>query len=172
MKKLALVVTLCLAFAACGDDKDPGKAFEDATGGSAEDILKTGGKIELTDEMMERYVKLVKELKGLDGRPGAALLARYHFDLKQWLGVSMIIGSSAARSAMSGIRPKLEEQLKVLKEKLSTASEDQKAMYEAQIEGLEAQLESLGDYGEANEIDKHNMEVIERWKDRIEAAGR
>ena len=174
MNKLMLACALCFVLAGCGDDKKAGNPFEGMPGmpggTSTADMMKGGGTVKLTDEMMERYVAAVKALKDID-TPGEAMLARYKFSTQQWVQVSMIIGTSTARSAMSGARPQLEKQLAEMKQRLAQAGPDEKAMFELQIENLEAQLESMKDVGEANDIDKHNMEVLERWKDRLDAAG-
>jgi hypothetical protein len=139
------------------------------SGMSSADLMKGGGTVKLSDEMMERYVSALKALRDVD-TPGEAMLARYSFNTQQWLQISVIIGTSAARSVMSGSRPRLEKQLTELKQRLDQAGPEQKAMYAAQIQGMEAQLENMKGVGEANDIDKHNMEVIERWKDRLAAA--
>jgi hypothetical protein len=142
------------------------------TGLPGPDMLIKTGTVELTDDMMERYVALVEELGSATKMPTAALLARHKFALPQWLALNQIIGGSLARSSMSGIRPKLEKQLADLKAERGTAPEAKQRILDAQIKGLEAQLKALGGIAEASDIDRRNMEVFERWRDRVEAAGR
>jgi hypothetical protein len=194
MKTLTLATVLCLVLAGCGEDKSPGNPIEDAargnnpagmpmgmptgmapgmpgglpTGLPGPDMLKKGGTIKLTDDMMKRYVELVTELKGVNA-PDAAMLARYKFNMQEYLGVGMIIGSSTARSAMSGVRPQLEKQLAELRAKRD-AGKQPDPMVDRQIKMIEEQMKALGEIGEPNEVDAHNVEVVERWQERIDAA--
>ncbi len=197
MKTLTMATVLCLMLAGCGEDKSPGNPLEDAargqnpagmpmgmptgmapgmpggmpTGLPGPDMLTKGARIKLTDEMMERYVSVLGELRNVKS-PGAALLARHKFDVQEWTSLSMIIGGSYLRTSMAGSRPELEKQIAVLKARIASAGAEEKPMLEAGLRGLEAQMKAVEGFGEANEIDKHNMEVLTRWKDRVEAARR
>lgn len=197
MKKLVLVTAVCLLLAGCGDDKDPGNPIEDAMRGKTPagmpsgmptgmppgmpgglpagvpgpDMLTKEATVKLTDDMMERYVAAIKELGSTDGMPSAALLTRHKFAMPQWLAINQIIGASYARTGMSAARPAMEKRLAELKKQLASADATQKPMVEMQIQVIESQLKAMPAVAEANDVDKHNMAVIERWKDRIQKAG-
>ena len=83
----------------------------------------------------------------------------------------MLVGTTMARTTISNERPRMEKDLADAKERLAAAStDDEREMIKLQVQGLEAQLESVKGFGQANDIDRKNLEVINRWKDRIEAA--
>ena len=195
MKCLLTVGAVCLLLVGCGEDKDPGTPIEDAmrksspsgmpmgmptgmapgmpgglpTGMPGPDMLTKAASIKLTDEMMERYVKVLGELQNVKS-PGAALLARYKFNTQEWTSLSLIIGGSYVRTSMAGSRPALEKQLAGLKTQLAEAGAEDKPMIEARLRALEAQMKAVEGFGQATEIDNHNMQELERWKDRVKAA--
>ena len=169
MKSLLAVFVLGSLCLGCGNDSGSPPGFPtDAT--SVEDMMKGSGTIELTDNMMEGYVEVLKQLKEVK-TPTAALLARYKLDLVKWGQLSMLVGTTMARTTISNERPRMENDLADAKERLAAAStDDEREMIKLQVQGLEAQLESVKGFGQANDIDRKNLEVINRWKDRIEAA--
>ena len=74
MKSLLAVFVLGSLCLGCGNDSGSPPGFPtDAT--SVEDMMKGSGTIELTDDMMEGYVEVLKQLKEVK-TPTAALLAR------------------------------------------------------------------------------------------------
>lgn len=177
---LAVLVAFTLC-SACGDSGSsssnpfgqPGMpAGFPADASSIEDMMKGGGKIQLTDEMMQGYVDVLRELKDVK-TPAAAMLARYKLDLVKWGQISMVVGTSMGRAMLSDARPRMQEQLAKAREQAANATNDsQRQIAEMQVQALEKQLEGLKDIGEANDIDRKNLEVINRWKDRLEAARR
>jgi len=182
MKKLVLVCALLLIASGCGDDKKPSDdALGDVMNGkspsgmptpeSMQDVFKNAGKIKLTDDMMKDYVAMLSELKGVR-TPGAALLAKYHFTAQKWVKIAMIIGTSKARVGVTDALPKLDAQIAKLKAKRDAAPPEQRAGYDRTLQMMESQRSALGGMGHANDIDRENAAVYERWKDRVEAAGR
>lgn len=179
MKTLLAALLLGSVCTACGDDRGaPSDPFgrpgmpsgfpTDAT--SVENMMKGSGTIELTDDMMQGYVEVLKQLREVK-TPTAAMLARYKLDLVKWGQLSMLVATTMARTTISNERPRMEKDLADAQDRLAAAGTDEeREMIKLQIQGLEAQLESVQEFGQANDIDRKNLEVINRWKDRIEAA--
>ncbi len=177
MKQLLFALVACVVLAGCGDDSSsisglpggvPGPTHSDAW----KDMMTAGGKVKLTDDMMQRYVDLIQELKGAD-KPSAALYAKYRFNAMEYVQISQIIGTSTVRTGFADAAPKMKESLEKMKTRRDAETNPQmKAMLDKQIDAMEKQLGTMGGVGAANEVDRHNMAVLERWKDRLKAAGR
>jgi phytoene dehydrogenase-like protein len=111
-------------------------------------------------------VKTLKDVK----TPSQALLAQHRLDMQQWVAISQVIGLSMRNVVFEGQRERIEESLAEARQKRDAATGQDKETYAKLVELHEAQLEALVEGPPPTEIDRRNVEVFERWKDRIEAA--
>ncbi|MHC5010607.1 MAG: hypothetical protein ACYTG6_06595 [Planctomycetota bacterium] len=139
--------------------------------------------IELTDEMMEQYIAMMKEMKGVSDSdvPPVALLNRYGWDLQRYMTVSMKIAQATASGVRGSMNENLPEQLADmdqqiadLEQRIAEADATTKPMLESGLEmlrrrrsGLVEHVESLGT---SSDLDRKNWEVLQRWLPRLEEA--
>ena len=178
MLRIGIMAMLVLVLAGCGDDGEklltrdgaglPGLGGNLPSGEEFSDLVTKSGKIELTDEMMERYVGLMEALAGVE-TPTQALLARYKFDWQQWAGLSALIWGSQSRVALEDSRAGIEEALAEARAEVASATGVEKQMAESRIKAYEAQLANMGEIAGASEVDRKNVEVLKRWQDRLSA---
>lgn len=197
MMRTLLACLLAVACCACGDDpaKGPKGPLEDLMRGNPQvpgfpgmptglpgmtpgtgptDFLQLG-KIELTDEIMASYVEVVRAFADMKGQtPSLQVLQAHSLDLQRWAAVSAAIARShmpSARDSLGG----LEKQLASARARLATAPEAQRAGLQQQVDAYERALEQARatlPEEEPDDVDRRNYEVVQRWMDRIKAAGR
>ncbi len=146
-------------FPGAGGETDPTKVWEQM------------GKIELTDAMMESYVKLIEKMQSAAGRPDAAMLKAYSLNWQQWAAIGGAVARAQVATSKSKMVTNLEKQIEKTQKKLDEAPESRKQSYRDMLRGYRQSLASMKDLPDATDLDRKNQAVIERWMDRIRAAG-
>jgi len=169
----ALLVSFALPLAGCGDD--PAGPAGHGTGGTehgmVDDLVNKPGTVRLTDEMMERYVGLMKEARDV-GTPTEAMLLRYRFNLREFAILSAVIGGSQARVGVAESRAQAEQALTKARADAETAEGTKKDMADLRVTMLTQQLEALARVAGASDIDRANVEVLRRWQPKLKALSR
>lgn len=187
MKRFASACLAGLLLAACGGEEKKSEEsalrdFFEGKGGMPPGMTGDGpdptadwaklGQIELTDEMMGNYVKLIEKAKNLRGRPDAGLLQAYSLDWRQWLAISTAITRAEVATGKGSLIENYEKQLANARKRLAEAPEDRKEAYESMVKGYEDALAGLEKaLPDATDLDRKNHALVQRWMDRIKAAG-
>ncbi len=182
---IAFVFACVLCLAGCGDDEDSGggSLFDPgAMQDYAKDMEKLGkemesGTIELTDELMEEYVKIATELESVskEGEAGSLkILNKYGWNWVRWASVSAKVHAGMAQTMSQSSRPKLEEAVERLNNQIKNAKDNPEAA--AALKGLEMQRDnlqkSLENMPVVDSVMAKNQAVLERWRAKIEAIGK
>jgi hypothetical protein len=188
VKQAFAVCLVACVFVACGGDekKDPLSDLMAGQGGltpgqfpmpgggpTGAEAWEQLGNIELTDEMMANYVKLLAKFRDAKGRPEAGLLAAYQLDWRHWVAINAAIARASVATHKPQATATLKRQLELEREKLAAAKPEMKARHEAQVKALEDALErTRASLPDATPQDRQNQAVVQRWMERIQAVQR
>lgn len=175
--KIATSSVLCsLLLFACGDKSS--KAAEPSPDGFVDETHDAASEkpIALTDKLMEDYVEIAREMKKAGNAGNVAFLTRFGWSMERWVQVSNAVAQgmmSAGRAQMSEMakasNAEIDRTIADLTARLKAAPEAEREALKAQLEALQASRISLGEFGQASDLDRRNAEVLERWKPRLEA---
>ncbi len=174
----AALCALVLVLAGCGEEEsgplfDPG-AMQDVAGGMNElGEQMEAGEIELTDDLMEEYVKIATEIRN-DAKKGkasqVAILGKYGWSWGRWQATLLKVHAMSQTMSV-GARPKLAHAIQGFENQM--AAMKGKPDSEARLKRLETQRDSLQKaldrLPEANSLAAKNAAVLERWMPKIDA---
>ena len=172
---VVLLVGSCLLIASCGDD--PRKASPDDLAAAL-----ANQEVELTDALMEEYVRLLREWKERTraGDHGFAWLGDHGWSVERWAYIQQGVSQALALQTQRGLASTathFDERIAELESRLAGADGAQQDVVRQQLEAMRKAKAGMGEASASfrafdTPVGRKNLAVLERWLERIQEASR